>query len=126
MIENKKDQDHREKGTKIRRSKALKKDKQITELKIMYANANGIGDKINSIQSASELYGAHIIAITETKQIPTEDTRIWEMDRETKKNPCWRRGGHYGKKGHSQHHNKSGWPWRRRSRSNMGKPKKEQ
>ncbi len=70
MIENKKDQDLREKGTKIRRNKALKKDKQITELKIMYANANGIGDKINSIRSAAEFYGAYIIAITETKQIP--------------------------------------------------------
>jgi hypothetical protein len=50
--------------------KAPKKNKQLTEVKILYANANGIGDKMNSIQSAAELYGAHIIAITETKQIP--------------------------------------------------------
>ncbi len=70
IIENKKDQDQRENSSKIRRCKTLKKDKQITELKILHANINGIGDKINSIQSSAELYTVHIIAITETKQIP--------------------------------------------------------
>ncbi len=58
MIENKKDQDQRVKDTKFRKGKALEKDKQITELKILYANVNGTGDTINSIQSAAELYGA--------------------------------------------------------------------
>ncbi len=42
-------------------------EKRIT---ILYANANGIGDKAISIQSAAQMTEAHIIAITETKQIP--------------------------------------------------------
>ena len=44
--------------------------KKVDKIKILYANANGIGDKIKSLQSAAQLYGAHVIAVTETKQIP--------------------------------------------------------
>ncbi len=37
---------------------------------ILYANANGIGDKAKSLESAASMINADILAITETKQIP--------------------------------------------------------
>ena len=48
----------------------LKGKNNIEKIKILYTNANGVADKMNSLQTAAQLYGAHIIAITETKQIP--------------------------------------------------------
>ena len=43
---------------------------RIKNLRILFVNANGIKDKITSLQTAAEEYGAHIIAVAETKQIP--------------------------------------------------------
>ena len=50
----------------------------IEEIIIMYANANGIGDKAASVQSAAEACEAHVIGIAETKQIPptSKDTHL--------------------------------------------------
>ncbi len=39
-------------------------------INLMYANANGIGDKAASVESVAVLEDADVIAITETKQIP--------------------------------------------------------
>ena len=47
-----------------------KSKNKLKSLRILYANINGIKDKINSLELAAQLYGAHIIAVVETKQIP--------------------------------------------------------
>jgi len=47
-----------------------KKTELITEIRLLYANANGIGDKMISLETAADTYEAHIIAITETKNLP--------------------------------------------------------
>ena len=57
------------------RTKLIKRNKNkgkqtINCLNVLYANANGIRDKMVSIQSAAEEYDAHIVAITETKINP--------------------------------------------------------
>ena len=47
-----------------------KKRNAETELKIFYVNANGLGDKIQSLKSAVDLQDSDIVAVVETKQIP--------------------------------------------------------
>ena len=57
------------KKSKNRRGRKGKhKDKET--IKILYANVNGIKGKINSLQTAAETHGSHVITIAETKQIP--------------------------------------------------------
>lgn len=56
---------------KNNKNKVRKKGKnKLTNLKLIFANANGIKDKISSVQAVAEEYGAHLVAIAETKQIP--------------------------------------------------------
>ncbi len=72
IMENKKEHNHNQ-GKQIIRTRTIKginKNKQLTELKMLYAKANGLSDKTNSIQPAAELYGVRVIAMVETKQIP--------------------------------------------------------
>ena len=54
---------------KVRKNKPKGKSK-FNRIRVLYANVNGIGDKTGSLLTAAQLYKAHIIAITETKQIP--------------------------------------------------------
>ena len=58
-------------GKKRNRKKGKSKNK-IKNLRIMYVNVNGIKDKVISLQSTAAAYDAHIIAVTETKQIPPQ------------------------------------------------------
>ena len=55
--------------TKHKKGKRKPKEK-ISKIKLLYANANGISGKIQSLQSAAETHGSHIITITETKCKP--------------------------------------------------------
>ncbi len=41
-----------------------------SQIKVLYVNANGIGDKMASLETAAHIYDAHIIAISDTKQLP--------------------------------------------------------
>ena len=56
--------------TKRTRNRNRNRKNKLTELVLMYANVNGIKEKINSIQQNANACGAHIILATETKQIP--------------------------------------------------------
>ena len=55
--------------SKGRKNKGNKKGK-IDKLRIMYVNINGIKDKLLSLEANAEAYEAHIVAVTETKQLP--------------------------------------------------------
>ena len=43
---------------------------KIKSLRILYANLNGIKDKVKSLEIAAKAYDAHIVAVAETKQLP--------------------------------------------------------
>ncbi len=57
---------------KRRRGKQTETKQTLKEkgIKVIYANANGIGDKAASVESTAKAEDAQVIAITETKQIP--------------------------------------------------------
>ena len=65
---------------KLSTNKKRSKLKPIDNIKVLYANVNGIKDKITSLQSAAEEYEADIVAITESKQIPPsmEGYEMWK------------------------------------------------
>ncbi len=52
------------------RIKITKKTRLIKELKILFANANGLGDNITSSEVEGYTYEAHIIAMAETNNLP--------------------------------------------------------
>ena len=58
------------KKVRKRATRKLKGKKRNNKIRILYANVNGIGDKCESLLTAAQAYDAHLIAITETKQIP--------------------------------------------------------
>ena len=70
--ENSKNKVHQEKKVRFKKVKKYKtKGKsKLEKLRVLYANVNGINDKVNSLQSAAQLHDASIITITETKQLP--------------------------------------------------------
>ena len=67
------------KGIRVNGNKKRKGKNKLKTLRILYANVNGIKDKMTSLQNAAETYGAHIVAVVETKQIPPrlEGYGIW-------------------------------------------------
>ncbi len=57
-----------------------------SQIKVLYANANGIGDKEASLETAAHIYDAHIIAISETKQLTPKAKGYGKWNSKERKN----------------------------------------
>ena len=56
--------------TNKKRNRNKNRKNKITEVTLMYANVNGIKEKVNSLEQNASACGAHMVLVTETKQIP--------------------------------------------------------
>ena len=85
-------QDNKTKTNK-KRNRNINRKNKITEVTLMYANVNGIKEKVNSLQQNASACGAHIVLVTETKQIPP---KLQEYDKWKSRERKERAGGGVG------------------------------